>query len=91
MTSSPYAQKYGYSNPALDEVMQAADVEMDPAKRLQLYEEAQKMLVDDVVTAFLFNGVNSYMIKPRVKGVQTTGMDSGWPGQMDPLTITIEN
>lgn len=91
MTSSPYAQKYGYSNPALDEIMQAADVEMNPEKRLQLYQDAQRTLVDDTVTAFLFNGVNSYMINPRVKGVQTTGMDSGWPGQMDPLTITIEN
>jgi oligopeptide transport system substrate-binding protein len=91
MSSSPYAQKYGYSNPELDKIMQAADVEMDPAKRLQLYKDAQRKLIDDVVTAFLFNGVNSYMIKPWVKGVQTTGMDAGWPGQMDPLTITIEN
>ena len=91
MSSSPMAQKYGYSNPAMDAVMNQADIEMDPAKRLQFYDEAQKMLVDDAVTAFLFNGVNSYLIKPRVKGVQTTNMDSGWPGQMDPLTITIEN
>jgi oligopeptide transport system substrate-binding protein len=90
MSSSPYAQKYGYSNSALDEVMQKADVEIDPAKRMQLYADAQKMLVDDAVTAFLFNGVNSYLIKPWVKGVNTTGMDAGWPGQMDPLTITIE-
>jgi oligopeptide transport system substrate-binding protein len=90
MTSSPYAQKYGYSNPTMDEVMAKADVEMDPAKRLQLYKDAQKMLVDDVVTAFMSNGVNSYMVKPWVKGVVTTAMDSGWAGQMDPLTITIE-
>jgi len=90
MSNSPYAQKYGYSNPAMDEVMQKADVEIDPAKRMQLYAEAQKLLVDDAVTAFLFNSVNTYMMKPWVKGVQTTPMDAGWPGQMDPLTITIE-
>jgi oligopeptide transport system substrate-binding protein len=90
MSSSPYAQKYGYSNPELDVIMHNADIETDPTKRMQLYDEAQKMLVDDVVNAFLFNGVNSYLIKPWVKGVQTTGMDAGWPGQMDPLTITIE-
>jgi oligopeptide transport system substrate-binding protein len=90
MSSSPYAQKYGYSNTALDEVMHQADIETDPAKRMELYNQAQKMLVDDVVTAFMFNSVNSYLIKPWVKGVQTTGMDAGWPGQMDPLTITIE-
>lgn len=90
MSSSPYAQKYGYSNPTMDEVMQKADVEIDPAKRMQLYAEAQKLLVDDAVTAFLFNSVNTYMMKPWVKGVHTTPMDAGWPGQMDPLTITIE-
>lgn len=90
MSSSPYAQKYGYSNPVMDEVMQKADVEIDPAKRMELYAEAQKLLVDDAVTAFLFNSVNTYMMKPWVKGVHTTPMDAGWPGQMDPLTITIE-
>lgn len=90
MTSSPYAEKYGYSNPAMDELMMQADVEMDPAKRMQLYKDAQKLLVDDAVNAFMYNRVNSYLVKPWVKGVVTTPMDAGWPGQMDPLTITIE-
>jgi oligopeptide transport system substrate-binding protein len=90
MSSSPYASKYGYSNPAMDAVMNQADVEMDPAKRLQLYIDAQKLLTDDVVLAYVSNSVNSYMIKPWVKGVVTTANDAGWPGQMDPLTITIQ-
>ena len=90
MSASPYAQKYGYSNPAMDELMMKADINIDPVQRMQEYNEAQKMLVSDAVTVFMYNGVNSYLIKPHIMGVQTTGMDAGWPGQMDPLTITIQ-
>jgi oligopeptide transport system substrate-binding protein len=90
MTTSPYAQKYGYTNPGMDELMLQADIEIDSAKRMQLYVDAQKMLVEDAVNAFMYNNVNSYLIKPWIKGVVTTPMDAGWPGQMDPLTITIE-
>jgi len=57
---------------------------------MALYAEAQKMLTDTAPVAFFWNNVNSYMVKPYVKGVMTTPMDSGWPGDIDPLSITIE-
>jgi len=90
MSSSPYAARYGYANPDLDVIMQAADVEADPAKRAQLYTDAQKKLVGDAAVAFTWNNVNAYLVKPYVKGITTTPQDSGWPGDIDPLTITIE-
>jgi len=90
MSSSPYAARYGYANPDLDVIMQAADVEADPAKRAQLYTNAQKKLVGDAAVAFMWNNVNAYLVKPYVKGITTTPQDSGWPGDVDPLTITIE-
>ncbi len=90
MSSSPYAARYGYANPDLDVIMQAADVEPDPAKRAQLYADAQKKLVGDAAVAFMWNNVNAYLVKPYVKGITTTPQDSGWPGDVDPLTITIE-
>lgn len=85
-----FGQRIGYSNPDLDAKLNEADSTVDPTKRMALYAEAQKMLTDTAPVAFFWNNVNSYMVKPYVKGIQTTPMDSGWPGDIDPLTITIE-
>ncbi|MEN6572543.1 MAG: peptide ABC transporter substrate-binding protein [Anaerolineaceae bacterium] len=85
-----FGQRIGYSNPDLDAKLNEADSTVDPTKRMTLYAEAQKMLTDTAPVAFFWNNVNSYMVKPYVKGIQTTPMDSGWPGDIDPLSITIE-
>lgn len=90
MSTSPYAQRYGYANPELDKLMVAGDTESDPAKRAQDYLDAQKMLTSDASVAFMWNNVNAYMVKPYVKGIITTPQDAGWPGDNDPLSITIE-
>ena len=29
-------------------------------------------------------------MKPWIKGAKLTRMDAGWPGDIDPLSITIE-
>jgi hypothetical protein len=47
-------------------------------------------LVEGGYVAFLYNNVNSYLAKPWVQGLETTSMDSDWPGQWNPTTITIE-
>ena len=80
----------GYSDPELDALLTKADSTTDPAKRLSLYEEAQKRLVDAVPGVFINNNINAFLVKPHVKGIQTTPMDSGWPGEIDPLAISIE-
>jgi oligopeptide transport system substrate-binding protein len=85
-----FGERIGYSNPDLDAKLTEADSTVDPTKRMALYAEAQKMLTDTAPVAFFWNNVNSYMVKPYVKGVMTTPMDSGWPGDIDPLSITIE-
>jgi len=90
MSSSSFADRIGYKNADVDAKMQAADVELDTTKRMGLYDEAQKLLVDSAPGAFMWNNVNSYLVKPYVKGIATTPQDSGWSGDNDPLTITIE-
>ncbi len=85
-----FGQRIGYSNPDLDKLLNEADSTVDSAKRMELYAQAQKMLTDTAPVAFFWNNVNSYMVKPYVKGVTTTPMDSGWPGDIDPINITIE-
>ena len=51
---------------------------------------AQDMLVDGAYVAFMWNNVNSYLVQPWVQGLVTTSMDSGWAGDNDPLSITVE-
>jgi len=85
-----FGQRIGYSNPDLDAKLNEADSTIDSAKRMTLYAEAQKMLTDTAPVAFFWNNVNSYLVKSWVKGIQTTPMDAGWPGDIDPLSITIE-
>ena len=48
----------------------AADVELDPAKRADLYKQAQQVLLADFPSAFGYNSANAYMVKPWVKGIE---------------------
>ncbi len=90
MSTSEYAKRYGYNNPELDKIMQEADSESDPAVRAQKYLEAQRMLIGDTQLAFTHNSVNSFLVKPWVKGIVTTPQDAVFAGDVNPLSITIE-
>ena len=48
------------------------------------------MLVGDSPGAFFWNNVNSYLVKPWVKGLAHTPMDPRFPGQYVPVDIYIE-
>jgi len=85
-----FASSIGYSNPGLDELMAAADAEFDPERRMELYFEAQRMLVGDCPGVFFWNNINSYLVKPYVKGIRATTMDSDWAGSNNPRSITID-
>ncbi|MDO8673140.1 MAG: ABC transporter substrate-binding protein, partial [Dehalococcoidia bacterium] len=64
-----------YSNKEFDDLVAKAMAEPDDGKRLQLWNQAQKKIVDDAVVIFLFNADRFGLLKPYVKGVVTTGMD----------------
>ncbi|MCL4459999.1 MAG: peptide ABC transporter substrate-binding protein [Chloroflexi bacterium] len=66
----------GYSNPKLDELMKKAITEPDEKKRLQMWAEAQKMVVDDAPVIFFFYDERFIVVKPYVKGLTLTGMDT---------------
>ena len=85
-----FGQRIGYSNPELDKMLDAADTEPDPAKRAQLYADAQRFLTDGAPVAFFWNNVNTYLVKPWVKGIVKTPQDSGWIGIQSPLTVDIQ-
>jgi oligopeptide transport system substrate-binding protein len=85
-----FGQRIGYSNPELDALLTEADKELDTTKRMQLYADAQKLLTDGAPVAFFWNNVNTYLVKPYVKGITTTPMDSGWAGIYAAIDITIQ-
>lgn len=85
-----FGQRIGYSNPDFDKLVDEADTTTDPAKRMELYKQAQRLLTDGAPVAFMWNNVNNYLIKPWVKGVVKTPQDSGWAGIQEPLTIDID-
>lgn len=85
-----FAERIGFSNPELDDIMTQADAELDQTKRMELYAQAQDMLVGGGYVAFMYNNVNTYLVKPWVQGITSTPMDSNWPGEWAPTTITVE-
>ena len=56
-----------YKNEKVDELLDAADVEMDPAKRADLYKQVQEILAEDAVYVQLNVGTNFYVYSKSVQ------------------------
>lgn len=76
-----FAQNLAYKNEKLDDLLARADVELDPAKRIPLYEQAGQILVDDQPGVFIANSAGVKLVKPFVTGYDITASDFEWPGQ----------
>jgi oligopeptide transport system substrate-binding protein len=86
-----FAKNTGYQNAEVDQLLAQADIEIDPAKRAQLYDQAQKLVIGDVPQVMRSVLKSSYMVKPYVKGLDLTPQDSDWPGQITSMfNVTIE-
>jgi oligopeptide transport system substrate-binding protein len=72
--------KTGYSNPAFDTLATQALKELDNTKRLQMWADAQKLVVADQPMIYVFHRENFTLVKPWVKNLQTTGMDGNVSG-----------
>ncbi len=60
----------GYANPEVDALLEKAQVEADQAKRLALYQQAEKMILEDAPVVPLFYNVNYWLAKPYTEGVE---------------------
>ncbi len=58
----------GYSNPEMDALVEKARVEQDGAKRIELYQQAEKMLLADDATVPIAHSQSFMLVKPEVKG-----------------------
>jgi peptide/nickel transport system substrate-binding protein len=59
-----------YKNPAVDKLMQQAAAEVDHAKRIQMYAEIQKMILDDAPWIFVNSTLQVRAARKNVKGFQ---------------------
>jgi peptide/nickel transport system substrate-binding protein len=60
-----------YSNPRVDELTKAGETEADPAKRQQIYDEAQQIVYDEAPAVFL--------ILPEVAEASAAGVQNWEP------------
>jgi ABC-type transport system substrate-binding protein len=62
----------GYSNPEVDALLDAARGELDTAKRLELFHQAEQQIVDDVPWIPVFHGLDYTLVKPYLRGLTVT-------------------
>lgn len=79
-----------YSNAAFDDLAAKAKKELDNTKRLQMWADAQKMVVDDAPILFMQYRERFLLVKPWVKGLKYTGMDGDVAGDMFFANVWIE-
>jgi oligopeptide transport system substrate-binding protein len=57
-----------YHNPAYDDLLNRAAVEVDPAKRRALLEQAEQVMLQDQPVIPIYFYVSKHLVKPRVTG-----------------------
>lgn len=65
----------GYNSIEFDSLVDRADVERGPAKRLELYRQAQRVLTNDAPAAFLYSTEQRWLVSPRLRGYTITPSD----------------
>ncbi|CAN5424107.1 ABC transporter substrate-binding protein [soil metagenome] len=73
-TGGAAAKRVGYSNPAVDTLLDAAIVEADMAKRADLYAQVQEILIDEVPFIVEFQPSYRFPAAKSVTGVTPQGL-----------------
>ena len=73
--SSSNQNSGGYSNPELDALIEAARIEQDVTKRIEMYQQAEQIIVDDAAALFTVHWLSYELVKPYVKGYVLTPID----------------
>jgi oligopeptide transport system substrate-binding protein len=64
-----------YSNPTLDTILEQARTEQDVEKRIQLYQQAEEIIVADAAGLFTMHSISYVLVKPYVSGYVVTPID----------------
>ncbi|MCR6631367.1 MAG: peptide ABC transporter substrate-binding protein [Magnetospirillum sp.] len=78
-------QNYGgVSNPRMDELIDAIEVELDRPKRVALWRELQQIYAEELPALPLFFRADAFILPKALKGLVPTG-------HQDPTTLWVEN
>jgi oligopeptide transport system substrate-binding protein len=88
--SEQFATNVGYCNAEYDALVARSDQEMDPATRISLAEEAQRLMLADAAAIFGFRWDRVFLVKPYVTGYSPTAPNQAFPGWWTPLTLDLE-
>jgi oligopeptide transport system substrate-binding protein len=61
-----------YSNPEFDRLCKEADSTMDPERRLQLYAQAEDIVLQDAPWVPIYYQRDAELIRPRIKGLRNS-------------------
>ncbi len=64
-----------YSNPKLDQLLEAARIERDVTRRIGMYQQAEQMIVDDAPVIFTTHSLSYQLVQPYIKGFVFTPID----------------
>ena len=73
--STAAVQHSGYRSVEFDSLVDRADAERDPAKRTDLYRQAQRILTRDAPAIFLYATQRRWLVSPRVRGYALSAVD----------------
>ena len=79
-----WSNTQSYSNPKVDDLLNRAAVETDPARRKAMYEEFQTLVVEDCPVIYLSNIASYAVVDKKVKGLPS----SIWAFQTPLLDLT---
>jgi oligopeptide transport system substrate-binding protein len=79
----------GYSNSSFDALMQQVAAESDDTKRLALYDQAQKLAIDEAAVVPLYNPVTYVLVRPKVMNYVITGVDGYVKGDLNFAKVYI--
>jgi oligopeptide transport system substrate-binding protein len=74
------ANRAHYANPEYDRILSQAIKEPDPGRRLELYEAAQAVMVEDVPAIFLGTFIRRFLVKPYVNELIPLSVDPDFAG-----------
>jgi oligopeptide transport system substrate-binding protein len=75
----------GYKNDRYDALCREADTTMDPAKRVELYKQAEAIVIDDAPFIPIYFQRDAELISPKVKGLRESLF-----GHLPHTTTTLE-
>jgi len=58
-----------WEHPEYQRLLSATEEELDPVKRMQLFNDAEKILIDELPVAPIYYMTVAYMKNPRLKNV----------------------